>query len=100
MRKQKMHRLLALILVAGVLFGCDWGVRQIYLLAWKKPFLDLHPHRVQNEHYHHGILPNQASEDIYGPYRAPYFSNSLGFRDAQIREVPLAGDRRRILFIS
>lgn len=99
MKKQKAYRLLAVFLVAGVLLFCDWGVRQIYLLVWKKPFLDLHPHRVQNEYYHHGILPNQASEDIYGPYRAPYFSNSLGFRDAQIREVPLVGDRPRILLV-
>jgi len=99
MKKQKIHRLLAILLVLVVLAFLDWGVRQAYLLIWKRPFQDLHPHRVQNEIYHHGILPNQVSEDIYGPYRAPYFSNSLGFRDARVREVPLVGERPRILLI-
>jgi len=37
--------------------------------------------------------------DSYGPYSAPYFSNSLGLRDAQIREVRLQADHPRILFI-
>jgi len=86
-------------LVAALFFAGDWGIRQLYLLLWKKPFQDLHPHRVRNEIYHHGILPNQTSEDVYGPFRAPYFSNSLGFRDAQVREVPLVSDLPRILLI-
>lgn len=101
--KQLSHRivlrLLTIVLVVAVLLVGDWGVRQLYLLFWKKPFQDLHPHRVRNEKYHHGILPNQVSEDIYGPYRAPYFSNSLGFRDEKVREVPLVSDAPRILLI-
>ena len=99
MKKHILHRFLTVFLVFGALLFCDWGVRQIYLLLWKKPFQDLHPHRVPNPVYHHGILPNQASEDIYGPYRAPYFSNSLGFRDAEVREIPLVGNQPRVLLI-
>ena len=99
MNRKRRFRLLAACLFTVGFLALDWGVRQLYLLVWKKPFQDLHPHRVRNEIYHHGILPNQESEDIYGPFRAPYFSNSLGFRDARIREVPLAGGQPRILLV-
>lgn len=99
MSSRPAFRFLAAGLVAVVFLAGDWGVRQLYLLLWKKPFQDLHPHRVRNEIYHHGILPNQVSEDIYGPFRAPYFSNSLGFRDGKVRDVPMVSDEPRILFI-
>ena len=79
--------------------GLDYGVRQIYLKFWKKPFLDLHPLRQKDEFYHHGIKPNSEGLDTYGPYSAKYFSNSLGLRDERIREVALAVDHPRILFI-
>ena len=99
MSSRPAFRFLAAGLVAVVFLAGDWGVRQLYLLLWKKPFQDLHPHRVRNEIYHHGILPNQVSEDIYGLFRAPYFSNSLGFRDGKVRDVPMVSDEPRILFI-
>lgn len=99
MSSRPAFRFLAAGLVAVVFLAGDWGVRQLYLLLWKKPFQDLHPHRVRNEIYHHGILPNQVSEDIYGPFRATYFSNSLGFRDGKVRDVPMVSDEPRILFI-
>ena len=99
MSRRPAFRLLAAVMVAVLFLVGDWGVRQVYLLVWKKPFQDLHPHRVRNEIYHHGILPNQVSEDIYGPFRAPYFSNSLGFRDGKVREVPLVSEEPRILLI-
>lgn len=99
MSSRPAFRFLAAGLVAVVFLAGDWGVRQLYLLLWKKPFQDLHPHRVRNEIYHHGILPNQVSEDVYGPFRATYFSNSLGFRDGKVRDVPMVSDEPRILFI-
>jgi len=79
--------------------GLDYGVRQIYLKFWKKPFLDTHPLRQADENFHHGIKPNSEGVDTYGPYSAKYFSNSLGLRDEKIREVSLEADHPRILFI-
>lgn len=77
----------------------DFGIRQIYLKVWKKPFLDTHPLRQADENFHHGIKPNSEGVDTYGPFSAKYFSNSLGLRDERIREVALVADHPRILFI-
>lgn len=92
-------RILAILLALAVALGVDFGVRQLYLKFWKKPFLDTHPLRQADENFHHGIKPNSEGVDTYGPYSAKYFSNSLGLRDEKIREVDLRTDRPRILFI-
>jgi len=92
-------RLLAIFLGVVLAVGLDYGVRQICLKFWKKPFLDTHPLRQPDENFHHGIKPNSEGIDTYGPYSAKYFSNSLGLRDEKIRDVPLVVDHPRILFI-
>ena len=92
-------RFLAIFLGVVLAVGLDYGVRQIYLKFWKKPFLDTHPLRQPDENFHHGIKPNSEGVDTYGPYSAKYFSNSLGLRDEKIREVALQADHPRILFI-
>ena len=80
-------RFLAIFLGVVLAVGLDYGVRQIYLKFWKKPFLDTHPLRQPDENFHHGIKPNSEGVDTYGPYSAKYYSNSLGLRDERIRKV-------------
>ena len=92
-------KFLAIALGCIMALGLDFGVRQLYLKFWKKPFLDVHPLRQTDERFHHGIRPNSEGVDTYGPHSAKYFSNSLGFRDERIREVALQADHPRILFI-
>jgi len=92
-------RILAILLALAIALGLDFGVRQLYLKFWKKPFLDTHPLRQADEKFHHGIKPNSEGVDTYGPYSARYFSNSLGLRDEKIREVALSVNHPRILFI-
>jgi lysophospholipase L1-like esterase len=55
--------------------------------------------RISHKYYHHDLLPNKKAQDIWGgdPYNV--FTNSLGFKDAQIREIPLKIDRKRILLL-
>jgi hypothetical protein len=65
----------------------------------KKPPVDKPGLRISDPLFHHGIKPSSQGVDIFGPYSAPYFSNSLGLRDAEIRNVPLVGEIPRILFI-
>jgi lysophospholipase L1-like esterase len=87
--------------LGGVIaLATDFAVRQIYL-KFKKPGPgpESHPIRVADEKFHHGLKPNSQAIDSYGPFSAPYFSNSLGLRDEKIREVPLQADHPRILFI-
>jgi len=97
--QRKVFPLLALFVGVVLAVSLDFGIRQIYLKVWKKPFLDTHPLRQADENFHHGIKPNSEGVDTYGPYSAKYFSNSLGLRDGKIREVSMETDHPRILFI-
>lgn len=55
--------------------------------------------RVAHPDYDHGIRPNAAGIESYGPQRAEYYSNSLGLRDEKIREVPRRSKSVRFLFM-
>jgi lysophospholipase L1-like esterase len=90
---------LAIFLGLVVALGLDFVVRQIYVKIRKKPPVDKPGLRIPDPLFHHAIKPSSKGVDIFGPYSAPYFSNSLGLRDAEIRNVPLVGAIPRILFI-
>jgi hypothetical protein len=49
--------------------------------------------------YHHGLVPNFDGYDLWGEEHYRFVTNSLGFRDRQVREVPLVPTTRRILLI-
>jgi hypothetical protein len=54
--------------------------------------------RISDTRYHHGFVANyQGHEDWGGIY--PIFTNSLGFKDGLIREVPAKPNIRRVLLI-
>lgn len=55
--------------------------------------------RTAHYYYHHDLLPNQKA--LASWYNIPYtmFTNSLGFRDSEIRSVPLESSKKRILFM-
>jgi hypothetical protein len=55
--------------------------------------------RCSNPYYHHDFLPNQNVETVWGDRKYRVLTNSLGFRDGTVRDVPLASKRKRILFI-
>ena len=56
--------------------------------------------RTPSELYHHDLRPRASVEDeVWGPRRSPYRTNSLAFRDRAVREVPLRSERPRIVFI-
>jgi lysophospholipase L1-like esterase len=84
---------IAVALYTVVLFlGADY-VYSTYLRAqeeWPR-----YPHPV----YHHALLPNFDGYDLWGEAHYAFATNSLGFRDARVREVPLTSDNRRILLI-
>lgn len=58
-----------------------------------------HDFRVYDPYFHHGLLANQAQVTHWGPIMYPIATNSLGFRDSVVREVPLVSDKHRILFM-
>ena len=58
-----------------------------------------HAARIANPIYDHGLLANFDGYDVWGEARYPLFTNSLGFKDGSVREVPLKSDHRRILLV-
>lgn len=54
-----------------------------------------YPHPV----YHHALLPNFDGYELWGEAHYRFVTNSLGFRDALVRDVPLVPTTRRILLI-
>lgn len=55
--------------------------------------------RVMSPYYHHDLAPNSRATDIWGSRFVPLVTNSLGFKDATHRDVPLASEAYRILLI-
>src|ERR1700693_2357886 len=52
--------------------------------------------RIAHPEYHHALVPNFDGYDVWGaPYR--FYTNSLGFKDGKVRDVPLHSDNHRIL---
>jgi hypothetical protein len=55
--------------------------------------------RISHDDYHHGLMANFAGYETWGRLRQKLYTNSLGFKDAKIREVPAVSDSKRILLI-
>lgn len=76
--------ILLLDLIAGLIFIPD----------------DIHAFRAPHYYYHHCLLPEQETQTTWdGLHYYPFNTNSMGFRDKEIRDVSLKTDNRRILFI-
>ncbi|MGD9545807.1 MAG: SGNH/GDSL hydrolase family protein, partial [Methylocystis sp.] len=55
--------------------------------------------RVRDAHFTHGLKPNFDGFDAWGSNTVRIYTNSLGFRDAAVRDVPMTTDRKRVVFI-
>ena len=58
-------------------------------------------YRVSSPIYHHGLAPYASRPKVFsitGQFY-PLYTNSLGFKDRGVRQVPLRTNHRRILFI-
>jgi hypothetical protein len=55
--------------------------------------------RIANPFYDHGFAANFDGYDVWGELRYRLITDSLGFKDAAARKVPLKSDSRRILLI-
>ncbi len=56
-------------------------------------------HRVRSEIYHHGFAPNRDVVERRGSSVYRFATDSLGFKDASPRQVPLDGGKTRLLMI-
>jgi hypothetical protein len=57
------------------------------------------PVRIANPVYDHGFAANFDGYDVWGELRYRLTTDSLGFKDASVRNVPLKSTSRRILLI-
>ncbi len=56
--------------------------------------------RTPSDIYHHDLKPNQRLNRVeWGTWRYEVRTNSLGFKDHEVRDVPLTVDRPRLLLI-
>jgi hypothetical protein len=58
-----------------------------------------HPFRTSDARYSHGLMPNFDGFTTWGRQSYRFLTNSLGFRDGSVRNVPLKSPIRRILLI-
>ena len=57
-------------------------------------------YRVSSDVYHHDLVRNKVVNDVpWGHLRYSVRTNSLGFKDSSVRDVPLTSERHRIIFI-
>ena len=89
-----------LVFTTVLLALLDLGFTRAYAFFRPQFYREHSTFRVSDDVYHHGFKPRvSVDREYWGPLAASYRINSLGFRDRVVREVPLRGERRRILFI-
>jgi hypothetical protein len=79
--------------VASIILILDLIAGAIFIPTDSRSF------RCSSPYYHHDFLPGQDAATAWGPMKYRVFTNSLGFRDRAVREVPLASKQKRILLI-
>lgn len=56
-------------------------------------------YRIRSTVYHHDLAPSVEAIGVWGTRQYRVRTNSLGFKDKAIRQVPVKSPGRRILFI-
>jgi hypothetical protein len=95
------HPLLTLlVLLAVIAILTDFGFTFVYSLFRPDFYRERSAFRVRSETYHHGFRPGVSVDDErWGPRASSYRTNSLGFRDREVRTVPLASSDWRVVLI-
>jgi len=92
--RREKFRVLAVIIAVFLVLVLDFSCKNIY-----RSFRPVAHGRTSHPVYDHGYRENFQWIDKYGPLQTQFFSNSIGFRDSKIREVPLNSQDPRLLLI-
>jgi lysophospholipase L1-like esterase len=101
-------RLLAVVVVIGLPLAVDWiaGFVTYHVGDYREKNLgnfrtnvDKTGFRRQDPNYHHGLAAKRSITETWGKVAYTVATNSLGFKDATTRDVPLQSDEPRLLFI-
>ncbi len=94
-----------LVLLCGTLLFLvllDVAAARVYRLVTGHPWPAGNParaYRIPVDPYHHGLLPNFSTDGAQWGGNYPFRTNSLGFKDAKVRDVPLVPSGKRIVVI-
>jgi len=93
-KKITIRNIVFLILLMIIVFAVlDQSLARILIKNTDRTF------RSPHSYYHHDLLPNQKAVASWYNIKYPFYTNSLGFRDAEIRYIPLQKNKKRILFM-
>ncbi len=93
--------LINILLVVGIVVVCDVLLAQIgkrVIHNWARA-VSTKEYRVSNDLYHHDLKPNMNSVYAFGDLTSTFVTNSLGFRDSVIRDIPNKSSRYRIVLM-
>lgn len=97
--RRHRRKTLAILVLLGVL-DVTFGTLQSWARQARVDDNDEKVYRTDSALLHHDLVPNTTTERAMWGVFYPVRTNSLGFRDAEVREVSLeAGDRHRILLL-
>ncbi len=94
--------------ILAVTVGMDMTAAEVYRSVKGYKWHDrmnppgrMHPlGRVRSDIYHHDLAKNlSGATQIWGQAKYRIHTNSLGFKDRTVRNIPLVTDKHRILFI-
>jgi lysophospholipase L1-like esterase len=87
------RKTLAVIALLGVV-SVDLVAGRLFIPKRDTSFRRPHPY------YHHDLIPNMDATSTWVPGEEfPLHTNSLGFKDRAVRDIPLRTSKRRIVFI-
>jgi hypothetical protein len=90
---EKYPKTTFILFTVGIIVLLDFLSAQIFIPE------DYNSFRGPNPYFHHGLLPNQAAKNKWGDKVFSIYTNSLGFKDQQCRQVKTISHKKRILFI-
>jgi len=104
--KHPIRTIVLFILIS--FFTCDFLAANIYKLIngyswndslWFKNKVEKR-YRIKSDIYHHDLAKNKEIKNArYRNFEYKVYTNSLGFKDKMVRDVPFSADRYRIIFI-
>jgi hypothetical protein len=92
----KYPRITIITAVLFFTFVADFTAAKI---AFRNRGGEINKFRTPDGYFHHGLLPNRVGTENWGDAAYKVYTNSLGFRDREIRNVSRKATGRRILFI-
>jgi lysophospholipase L1-like esterase len=95
-------KLMLLAATIVLLILLDVAAARVYRLASGHPWPGGNParaYRIPADPYHHGLRPNYSTDGADWGGRYAFRTNSLGFKDAKVRDVPLEPKGNRIVVI-